>query len=401
MSSEKSSVIADNPEFSEKEIRYVPVEITPLDGNGENQINLLDLVKRVWDERRTLYIIVSFFTALAFFNYFFGPREFESTSVLIQESQTGGGQAQLLLQRLSGISIGSAGSGDVISPALYPQIVSSLEFQRNLLHQELEFEGLGRITLYEYFTEHYREPVTGRVYRLTGDLTIRLPVTLLRWGRNVIGWMRGASQGESTELIKDVEEDGRFLALSRSEQRALRELERRIIIEMERGLVTIRTHLPNAPAAAMFNYLVVEQMQRYIIDHRIEKARQYLEFTISQYEEAKKRYNESQRALANFMDQNVNLSSAVARIYLEDLQNERNLRYQVYNTLSQQVEQARLKLQEETPVFNVLQRSNIPNNPLRSSYFLLIATIFLGVIFGIVWIFTRNVFTVIRRHVTE
>lgn len=213
--------------------------------------------------------------------------------------------------------------------------------------------------------------------------------------------MRGASQGESTELIKDVEEDGRFLALSRSEQRALRELERRIIIEMERGLVTIRTHLPNAPAAAMFNYLVVEQMQRYIIDHRIEKARQYLEFTISQYEEAKKRYNESQRALANFMDQNVNLSSAVARIYLEDLQNERNLRYQVYNTLSQQVEQARLKLQEETPVFNVLQRSNIPNNPLRSSYFLLIATIFLGVIFGIVWIFTRNVFTVIRRHVTE
>jgi len=402
MSSEKTTYTPDSPGSGKKnqEVRYVPVEIIQVNDRDENQINLLDLVKTVWEGRRTLLIIIGFFTLFAVFNYLFGPREYESTSVLIQETQVAGGQSQQLLQRLSGINFGNISSDEVIPPNLYPQILYSLEFQRGLIFEEIYFSELGNLTLHEYFNDHYEPPLTEKVYGLIGDFTIRLPNTLYRGIIGITSWIKGLFIDQPIENEQSVvEEDVRFLALTRDEQRAIRELSERVNIEMTEGLITIQTKLPDSKAAAEVNHLVVEQIQEYVIDYRIEKARQNLDFVISQYDEAKERYEEAQGALANFSDQNINLSSAVARTRLEDLQNQRNLRFDIYNSLSQQVEQTRLKLQEETPVFNVLQRSSISNRAESSSKVLLIATIILGVVFGIVWLFTRNVFSFVSRHV--
>lgn len=384
------------------EVRYVPVEYIQQEHEDTDAINILDLIKNVWSGRITILKIVAVFTVLALFNYLFGPTEYESDSILLQENQAQGSQTQQLLQRLGG-SIGISATGvtdEIIPPTLYPQIIYSLEFQRELLFEEIEFERYGTLTLFEYFTEVYDPPLTEKTYSLINDLTLSLPITLYRWGRDGFRWIRNGFQTpEPVDLLVQGEEDPRFLILSREEQRQITNLRNRISIEMANSLITIRTSLPDPKASAEINHMIIGRIQEYVTNYRVEKAQQNLAFVELQQLEAKERYDDAQQELARFRDQNVTLTSAIARTQQEELQNRRDLRFNVYNSISQQVEQARLKVQEETPVFNILQRSSIPTRASSGSRLLLIATIFIGFVVGVTWIFLRDAFSVIRKHI--
>src|SRR5690625_5880799 len=110
--------------------------------------------------------------------------------------------------------------------------------------------------------------------------------------------------------------------------------------ETSGGLINISTQLPDPKAAALTNALVVEKIQEYITDYRLEKARQNLAAIQNQEEEARQRYEQADLELALFLDQNINLSTNVAETRVQYLQNQRNLRFNVYNSLAQEVEQA-------------------------------------------------------------
>lgn len=396
LNSDKSS------QEEEKELKFVPVEYIQDRQIAENEIKILDLVEKVWDGRKGLLLIIVLFTIIGLFNYIFGPRDFESSSILLQESRQN--SSQLQLQQLIGGNFGGAAfaAGDVIPPSLYPQIVFNAEFQRQLISEDIHFEKLEMTTtLLEYFSNHYEPPVTDKVYGWLNKLTIGLPSTLYSWISGALSWFTGLVTEESVEIesTQGMEPNNRYLVLSPEERRAISEMRDRIIIEIEGSLITIRTKLPDAVAAAEINYILVERIQQYVTDYRVEKARQNLEFIVNQHKEAKQRYTDAHMELATFRDQNIQITSAIARTQQEELENQRNLMFNIYNSISQQLEQARLKLQEETPVFNVMQRSSMPTSTLSGSKLLLIATIIVGAILGLVWIFARDAYNTIRQHI--
>lgn len=375
------------------EVRYVPVEY-PGDTDPEDEINLLDLIKTLWDGRKTIVITTAVFGFLGLFFYLFGPSDYESDAVLIQENQQGVSVQLQFLQNLGGFGGGSGGdlSGEVIPAGMYPDIVQSVEFQLRVINHEVEFEEDSlNITLLNYFETHYDPPVTEKVGSFLYDYTLGLPFTLYRGVKSLFS-------NNTEQLVVVEEEDGQYLVLNRLQRQAIKEMSERIILEMEGGLITVKTRLPDARAAAEVNRYVIELIQEYVIDYRIEKARQDLTFVEDQARLAKTRYDEAQRELAQFRDRNVSLATASAMTQQEELQNQRDIRFNIYNSLAQQVEQARIKLQEETPVFNVLQRPSVPSSASGGSKLLLILSIFLGVFFGIVWVFGRNVLGVIKEH---
>lgn len=390
---------------NDQEVRYVPVEYLYPQVAKEDDTSILDLFKVLWKDRKTVLIIFLAFTFIGFFNYMFAPVTYESDSVLIQEIQSQRSPTQQLLQNL-GVTFGvpATVADNSIPPTLYPQIVYSKEFLYDLLHEEINFEGYDiTTTLYEFFLSHYKPSLSENVNKIFLDFTIRLPINLYKWLRNLTRWIAGVgSKADVSNILEvDNEENDVFISLTSAEMRQIRNLQERIIIEMSDGLITVKTRLPDAKAAAELNQLVVGKIQEYVTDYKIEKARQNLEFVEFQQEEARKRYEQAQLELVRFRDSNVTLSTALAQSQLEELQNRRNLMFNVYNTISQQVEQARLKVQEDTPVFNVLQRSRIPHNDVGSSNLALIASILLGVIVGVVWVFTKMALSMIRTHIQD
>lgn len=393
---ETSASESGTREGSERtDIRYVPVEYVHAGGTNEDEIDLLDLIKTLWDGRETILKSIVACFLLGLFIYFFSASEYESEAILIQEQQQQQIGGNALLQQFTGGSIDLQSEG--IPSSLYPRIIESAEFQLKLANRKVEFESLDMIlTAMDYFNNYYSPPVTQIVGDGLIDYTVKLPITIYRHARNI--FREDPSIVSST--LPGVEND-RFLVLNSEERRAVSMMQERVMLEQQGSLLTFRVRMPDANAAAELNHFVIEQIQEYITNYQIEKYRQTLEYVEMQYENASERYEEAQLALARFNDQNVQLTTAVARTRLEDLQNRRNITYNVYNNLAQEVERSRTRLQEETPVFNVLQRPRLPHSAGGRSILIPVVFILLGGFLGVTIVFGRQVWQVVSTRILE
>lgn len=379
------------------------------------EIDLWAKAKTIWEGRRTILITVIVSLAAAYFHTEYGPVEYTSMASVIQESEGAsvGDFGSSFLRSLTGMNF-QGGGGDLSAAAtgraplpvsLYPQIVSSTEFQKELIYTELEFSNLdSTITLYEYYHEVSEPALRDRVYSLISDMTIYLPFTIYDWTKDAFRGMRNSLAGfwsdddkskqvtvRTQEETPDIIDDSRLQSVTKEEMAVIMWLRLRISLASSGGIMEISTTLPDPKGAAVVNAILVEYIQDYITNYRIEKAQQNLEAVLNQYEEAKQRYERAQYELAEFRDQNVNLSTNQAQIEESRLSNEASLRFNVYNSIAQEVEQARMVVQQQIPVFNTLEKPNIPTAPSTGSSPLLMAfSGILGFFGGVVLVLLRN-----------
>ncbi|NBC64706.1 MAG: hypothetical protein GVY07_03435, partial [Bacteroidetes bacterium] len=339
------------------------------------EIDLYEKAKDIWNGRMTIFLFLIFFLGIGFFHAEFGPVEYTSTSSLIQESEGAsvGDFGSSFLSSLTGMNIRSGGSGNLSAVAtgraplpvsLYPPIINSTDFQKKLIYTEVEFSTQDTtITLFDYF-HNYRVPsIREEVYEIVSNMTIYLPQTFFNWLYDLFEKPSSADESETSEVI----EDSRVQSITSSERGVIEWLKLRITLASDGGILQISTSLPDPKAAALINAELVEHIQQYITDYRIRKAKQNLEDTLERYEIAKERYEEAQYRLAKYRDENINVSSETANIAEERLSNEASLRFNIYNSIAQEVEQARMILQQQIPVFNPLEKPNVPSSPSTGS----------------------------------
>src|SRR6056297_387590 len=395
---------SSKPQKEMNEVRYVPVEYIEGYGQGipdDDEIDLLELAKKIWQGRWKIIKITSVFIFLGVFWALFSAEEFESDALLMPEIQTEevGGASQLL-QRFGG-AFGLGGGGGMpagtIPPQIYPQIVNSISFQLKLLEQELHFREYEVTTTWPDFLEnHYSRPITGYIK----DYTVGLPFTILGGVKSLFS---SEEEEEGAMLTEDVLEQ-EYISLSQEEFEIIKQLRERINVsqDQETGLLTTRVKLQDARAAAEMNRYLINLLKEYVTEYRVEKARQNLEFAEQQKNEAEERFRETQLALAEFQDRNVTISTARAQTELERLQDEKNLALNVYQSLAQRVEEARLNLQEQTPIFSEVQPANVPterSEPKRGM--MVIIFTLLGGILSVGWVLIQPLIGTLKENLME
>ncbi len=125
-------------------------------------------------------------------------------------------------------------------------------------------------------------------------------------------------------------------------------------------MLVVTAEMPDAVASARVCDIAIDMLTDYLKEYRTQKARNDLEFQTEQVEQARARFDSTQQALANFQDHNLNLQSQTARAKEQKLRAEFDLAYELYTTASQQQAEARRKLQEQTPVFKVIEEASVP-----------------------------------------
>lgn len=128
---------------------------------------------------------------------------------------------------------------------------------------------------------------------------------------------------------------------------------------------------------------VVAKLQQYIVDYRIKKAKEDCDYLEQLYHERQQEYYDAQSKYAHYFDTNRNIAFQSVRAEQERLQNDMNLAYQVYSQVAQQLQVARAKIQEEKPVFAVVEPATIPLYPSGTSRKIIILGIFFLTIYGI------------------
>ena len=379
----------DNPTPEQQAPMALPQEykIVPADYGyqyDEDEIDLLELAKTIWNKRMFILKVVGIGAFLGVIVALLSPKEYKSTSTLMPEysTESQGGASSLLSQYggLLGISGGSYNSNsNAIRVDLYPNIVQSTNFQLQLMQQPFYFSDLDTTaTLFEYYTELNSAGVLGFV----AEYTIGLPGKIL-----------GAilPKKELMTSVPGATEESLVLNLSKDEFEVINTLRGKISasLDEESGIVSVTVTLPDNVAAAAVTEYTIRELTEYLTEYRTEKVLRDLTFVEEQLVTAKIRFEEAQQALAAFRERYQGSLSIRNQTEEQRLQSEYQVAFNLYNGFTQQFEEARLKVQEETPVFKTLEPVQVPLNDETSGAMILFVFIMLSGITSIGWIFVQ------------
>jgi uncharacterized protein involved in exopolysaccharide biosynthesis len=356
-------------------------------GIENDEIDLIEVFKKIWAERKTIYKTVAAFFVIGIIIIIGSPKEYKSEVILLEESNSkSGGMSGLLSQfgGLAGLSgLGNTGGNESLSPLLYPTIVKSTPFLLEVGNQKVvESKHDSLITTLAFFDRYSKSSFSEKLMKYS----VGLPGTIL-------GLFRGKSQ-EATKLKYP-------FSLTSQQMKSCGELSKRIKVKEgeSEGTLMISVEMQDPLVAAQLTDSVVKCLTKYVIDYRTQKAKKDLEFIEERFSEIKDRYLNAQQALAYYRDQNKNVILSSSKTEEERLQSEFTLASTLHTSLAQQLEQAKMKVQENTPVFKVIEPAKVAlqkSSPKMS--LILVGMTFLGGFLGLGYIFGRSLYFEFKRN---
>ena len=337
------------------------------------EIDILAIVKRLWDKRKLILIVTGCFMVLGLFVALFSPNVYTSSVTFVPQSAKKGASGGLSsLAAMAGINLGDMSSTESLSPNMYPQILDNIDFKKDLMYSNVKFQEWEEpIALIDYYTnpEYKKTSLFGTIKKYT----IGLPFVILK-----------AIRGEDTTSVA-VPSGNTLKYYTKNEFDCAKELSKAISMTLEekKGYITITTNMGEALAAAQLCQITFDLLGKYVTEFKIDKAKTQMEFIQERYEEKKADYEAKQLALATFQDANRVISSAKARTELERLTSEYEMANTIYTEMAKQLLQADIQVKEDTPVLTAVKPVVVPykrSKPQRAQ--ILVFWTFLGAILG-------------------
>lgn len=338
----------------------------------ENEFDLMDLLRKIIGIRKKIYkaagigLVIGFIIAVSI------PKKYTVEVTLSPEmgnSKEGG---------LSGLAASFLGSGvpmgdgtDALNASLSADIVSSTPFLLELSAMEIPVTKNKVMTLNTYLDEETSP-----------------------WWSYVIGFPGMVIDGvkslftEEDEITSFGKANQGTIELSKMESMKIEILKKMITASVDKktSMTSVAVTLQNPRVAAVVADSVVKKLQEYIIDYRTFKAKEDCLYLEKLFKERQQEYYATQKKYADYLDSHDNIILQSVRTEQERLQNDMSLAYQVYSQVASQLQVARAKVQEEKPVFAVVEPAVVPLKPSGTSKKVyVLAFIFLSVCIVIFW----------------
>lgn len=234
----------------------------------EEEIDLVEVVRKLWKNRKLILKITVVFMVLGVLVALFSPKEYTAGCTMVPQSgdkKVGGNLSGLA--SMVGINLGGASGGEVLSPTIYPKIVASIPFKKDLMATPLKFEEYDQpITLLDYYTkdEYQKFSLGGTIAKYT----IGLPGVIIN-----------AIRGEDTTMIS-AGQGSAIQSLSKDEKKMSEMLNDMISLNVndKDGYVQLSASLGEPLAVAQLAERAQELLQTYITDFKIEEGEVKFDF---------------------------------------------------------------------------------------------------------------------------
>lgn len=350
--------------------------VTP-DEQEEEGLDIMAMVRSLWDGRKTIIICTAIFIVLGVLSALTMKRIYTVQAVMVPQMGSNSKSGLSGLASLAGIDMGFNSSNGELTPLAYPQIVSSVPFRLELMHTPLHYEKCDTmISMYDYAEAGYDKPsVLDYVLRYT----IGLP-----------GVIMGAIRGEEPEVTYNVsgptegDNTPRPLVVSKKEDKMIKALEQLVTLDVDKkeGFITLNVTgsepLQTAELAMKAQQLLQDEVTRF----RVEKSQGELEYIQARYDEIKEENDRNQNYLAVLTDRTQNVATARAQVEKNRVQSKYSVSNAVFMEMAKQLEQAKMQVKKDTPVFTVIQPVTIPNKAANSRAKKVIIWTFLGFVLG-------------------
>ena len=339
----------------------------------EIEIDLMGVLRRIMGIRKKIYkaagigLIIGVIIAISI------PRQYTVEVTLSPEmgSAKGGGLSGLAASFL-GSDVTMGDGSDALNASLSADFVSSTPFLFELSTMKIPVLKNEMMTLNAYLDEE-SSPWWSYV--------IGFPAM-------VIGGVKSLFiEGEDEFISSDKVSQG-TIELSKKELGKIGVLKKMIVASVDKktSMTSVAVTLQEPRVAAVVADSVVKKLQEYIIDYRTSKAKEDCIYLEKLFKERQQEYYAAQKKYADYLDSHDNIILQSVRAEQERLQNDMSLAYQIYSQVGSQLQVSRAKVQEEKPVFAVIEPAVVPLTPSGTDKKIcVLAFVFLSVCIVIFW----------------
>ena len=354
---------------SEKEIKQEQNNHT----DEEIEFDLMDILRKIIDIRKAIYKAASIGLLIGIVVAISIPKQYTVKVTLSPEmgSAKGGGLSGLAASFL-GSGVATNDGSDALNASLSADIVSSTPFLLELSTMKTSVSEDENMTLDSYLDEESFP---------WWDYVIGLPSKVVDGIKSLFTEKKDESKALNRNNQGTIE-------LSKKEFLKIEVLKRVITatVDKKTSMTSVTVTLQNPKIAAVVADSVVRKLQEYITDYRTSKAKEDCLYLEKLFKERQQEYYVAQKEYANYIDSHDNIILLSVRAEQERLQNDMSLAYQVYSQVANQLQLARAKVQEEKPVFAVVEPAVVPLNPsgINKKIYILVF-VFLSVCFVMFW----------------
>ena len=334
------------------------------------------LLRQLWDGRLRIIIWTVVFILLGLGAALTMKRTYTVDTVMVPQLNSNSNNPLSSLASLAGFDLGSTSSGSELSPLVYPKIVNSVPFRKELMYTPLHYAKLDTaVSLYTYVMD-YDQPTFGDKVK---KYTIGLPFVILK---SIMGEKK---QEEIVLPVDSTQLDApKPVVITKDEEEVLKIIEKSVSLNVDKkeGYITLSVigsePLQTAELAMKAQQLLQDEVTRF----RLEKSESELEYIQARYNEIKREAESTQAQLARVRDRSQNLGTMQDRLEIERIQAKYNVANSVYVEMAKQLEQAKMQVKKDTPMFTVIQPVSVPTKPSNSRAKTLIIWTFLGFVLG-------------------
>lgn len=312
----------------------------PLETKCTKEFDPIGFLKEILNHRTNLAVFISIAFALGVISALSTPRKYISEAVLAPEIASEGSLSSGIstLASLSGINLGRfEDNADAIYPQIYPSLFQSTDFLSSLFEISVPRTKDGGKSMETYLNHLYNS----------------FPTPF--WKKPINSLREKLHRRPDTESQK----------FSKEEYGAIEYMRKNILCrtDSKTTLISIQVTDCDPAVASAFADSLCNRLKLYITDYRTVKAKQNLDFFENLYEKAFDEYKSAREMYANAADSHRDPTRFSLNTQISFLKDECDLRYRMYSEASSNLELAKIKVQETTPVFTTIQSASYPMEP--------------------------------------
>lgn len=309
-------------------------------------IDLRVICKKIWAKKLWYAIVVPIVAVISAIIICNVPRYYTSETTMAPEIDmpTSSGGTLSSIASSMGFDINQVQSTDAIQPTLYPDLMSDNGFVTSLFNIKIRTaEDSLNTTFYNYLRYHQKSS------------------WLSKQSNKLKKIFASKKDTESTSAKKAFDP----YHLSKTDDNIVEAIRGSVTINIDKktGVISISTQAQDPVVCQIIADSVRNRLQAFITNYRTSKCRRDVEYYQKLANDARAVYEKTRHQYATISDENMDLLLETEKSKVEDLENTMQLQYNNYTATMTQLDAARAKLRQYTPVFTTIEGAAVPLKP--------------------------------------
>lgn len=315
--------------------------------NNSNTIDIKAMFQLLWDRRKVFYWVLPITFVVSSALILCVPRYYTCKVVLAPELQSSGTNGSLqALASSFGFNTNNMTGTDALYPMIYPDIVSSPDFLVTLFDKQIstadgEYSG----TYYNYILSQTKAPFWER------------------WKGKLLGLI--APKSKEVVFHSSGKKGFDVFCMNMMQWKAILYMQDNIkcSVDKKTEIITLNITVQDPLVCAMVADSVCTALQAFITEYRTVKYRTDLNYYQEVMEDAWQEYQEASEKYIRYADSHSGIQLEQYRLKARNLETEMQLKQSAYTSFQKQYLATQARLQENTPVFTLIQSASIPLKP--------------------------------------